>query len=221
MKGWRRGAELKRKKTGRPRDPEIDDAVLAAAESLLVRHGYTALSIEQVAATAQVGKQTVYRRWPSKISIVYDLLRRADEQTPSLPDTGSFEEDLRRIYGILVDNASMVARILPPLVSEIAHNSRLAKKFHDEFIRPRRDQVMQIVRRAIARGELAASADPEIAIDLLLGIIWYRRLITGAPPKRSDGAKILGALRNGIEHAGSARVAPKRKKGAASNGRRA
>lgn len=185
-----------------------------------MRNGYDALSIEQVAARAKVGKQTVYRRWPSKISIVYDLLRRADEQTPPLPDTGSFEEDLRRIYGILVDNASMVARILPPLVSEIAHNTRLAKRFHDDFIRPRREHVMQIVRRAMARGELSTSTDPEIAIDMLLGIIWYRRLITGKPPKRSEGAKILRALRNGIEQAEPAPVVRRQKKGAGRNGER-
>src|SRR5271166_3620503 len=113
----------------------------------------------------------------------------------------------------------MVARILPPLVGEIAHNSRLARKFHDDFIRPRRDHVMQIVRRAMARGELAATTDPEIAIDMLLGIIWYRRLITGKPSRRSDGAKILRTLRSGIEQAGSAPVIRRQKKGAARNGK--
>ena len=57
---------LARRKPGRPRSADADQAIPAATLGLLADVGLQALSIEQVAARAGVGKKTVYRRWPSK-----------------------------------------------------------------------------------------------------------------------------------------------------------
>ena len=51
---------------GRPRDPDIDTAILRAAFELFVERGIDGASIEQIAKRAGVGKLTVYRRWSSK-----------------------------------------------------------------------------------------------------------------------------------------------------------
>ena len=55
---------------GRPRSQEADRAILTAAAELLAERGLAAMSIEEVAARAGVGKTTIYRRWPSKIDLV-------------------------------------------------------------------------------------------------------------------------------------------------------
>jgi AcrR family transcriptional regulator len=47
------------RRTGRPRDPEVDSAILSAALQLLADGGYEALTIEAVAASAGVGKASV------------------------------------------------------------------------------------------------------------------------------------------------------------------
>lgn len=63
----------KRKKVaGRPDSrvsEELDRLILKTASRLFGEQGYAATSVEQIAAVAQVGKQTIYRRHPSKESL--------------------------------------------------------------------------------------------------------------------------------------------------------
>src|SRR5664280_2131091 len=49
-------------------------ATLDAALALLRADGYGAMTIERIAARAGVGKQTIYRWWPSKGAVVFEAL---------------------------------------------------------------------------------------------------------------------------------------------------
>ena len=69
---------------GRPRDPELDRAILEATIHALETDGFHNLSIDAVAARAKVGKTTIYRRWPSKAPLVVDAL--AHLKAPSSTD---------------------------------------------------------------------------------------------------------------------------------------
>ena len=59
---------------GRPRDTRIDDAVLRATVELLDEIGYTRLTIPLVAARAGSTPPAVYRRFPTKIELVYEAV---------------------------------------------------------------------------------------------------------------------------------------------------
>src|SRR5580658_6994043 len=72
----------------------VADVLRATAEEL-ARVGYTALRMEDVARAAGVNKTTVYRRWPTKVQLVTETMRREHEQRVVAPDTGSVREDLR------------------------------------------------------------------------------------------------------------------------------
>ena len=56
---------------GRPRDPRIDAAILAATAELLVTIGYSNLSLAAVAERAGTTKSALYRRWSSKAELVH------------------------------------------------------------------------------------------------------------------------------------------------------
>ena len=57
---------------GRPRSDQVDQAILHAASALLVERGLDAMTIEDVAARAGVGKSSIYRRWPTKGTLALD-----------------------------------------------------------------------------------------------------------------------------------------------------
>ncbi|NHN90400.1 TetR/AcrR family transcriptional regulator [Acetobacter sicerae] len=62
----------RKKISGRPDgrvSEELDILILKTASRLFGEQGYAATSVEQIAAVAQVGKQTIYRRHPSKESL--------------------------------------------------------------------------------------------------------------------------------------------------------
>ena len=57
---------------GRPRDPRIEQAALAATRDLLVEVGSARLTVAAVAGRAGTTKAALYRRWPSLPHLVYE-----------------------------------------------------------------------------------------------------------------------------------------------------
>ena len=70
---------------GRPRDPEAESRILAAAATEIQARGYDGLSVERVAERAGVAKTTLYRRWPSKAELVVALITDLRDEVPFRP----------------------------------------------------------------------------------------------------------------------------------------
>ena len=49
-------------------------AILTATARQFAERGYDSLTMEGIAAEAKVGKQTIYRWWPSRSALVADAL---------------------------------------------------------------------------------------------------------------------------------------------------
>src|ERR1700712_1282335 len=84
-------------KLGRKRDHSRDAEILQAALDVLAETGYDGMTIDMVAARAQAGKATLYRRWPSKAELVLDAvacMKQSDLHPDELPDTGTLRGDL-------------------------------------------------------------------------------------------------------------------------------
>src|ERR1700757_2995845 len=79
---------------GRPRSEESRQAILRSTLKLLTETGFPQLSIEAIAADADVGKATVYRWWPTKAALVADAFSASAEQELRFPDTGSLHKDI-------------------------------------------------------------------------------------------------------------------------------
>src|ERR1700757_1172322 len=84
----------RRPHTGRRRNEAAQDAILDAAFRLLSGPETEALTIDAIAAEAGVGRQTIYRWWPSKGAVVADALARHALVIVPERDTGSFAGEL-------------------------------------------------------------------------------------------------------------------------------
>lgn len=181
---------------------DVTAAITAAFFREWARVGYAALSIEAVARRAGVGKAAIYRRWPSKLAMATALLRSTGLRVALAPDTGSLEGDVRAFllaaHGLL--RRPMFRRILPDLHAEMARSAALARAVRASVQAERRAMGEALVRRAIARGELSASIDVDLALDLLPALLYWRLIVTGmdAPPHYLDDLQALtvGALRS-------------------------
>lgn len=167
---------------GRPRSREADDAILWGALDLLAERGYAGLTMEGVAARAGVGKATLYRRWKSCEEVIVAAVSGFVEEKIHIPDTGSLEGDLH----LLMERAAKTYRgrpgkIMPGLVAAMADSLAVAQAVRTRFLAGRRTALASVIRRAVARGELAAEVDEELALDFLGGPLFYRLLVTGGP----------------------------------------
>jgi AcrR family transcriptional regulator len=155
---------------GRPRSSAIDDAVRRAVVQLLAEHGYVAMSVERVAATAGVAKTAIYRRWASKAELVFAMAIHSEALEPA-EDRGSLAADLRvlteRVVALLADPVAVQA--LPGLLADLRGDPSLAQRFQAVFVSAERRLIQTLLDRAARRGELSAPVDAADVHAQLLG----------------------------------------------------
>jgi AcrR family transcriptional regulator len=158
-------------------------ATLMAALELAAEVGYGRLTIEGIAARAGVGKQTIYRWWPSKADILLEAgAAKADLQVP-VTDHGSYRADLRRFLEASYQMASHpgLSDLLRALMAEAQIDPEFGGRFRAAFLERRREALAVIVTRARERGDLPAHPAAGTVADIVFGTIWYRTLATRQP----------------------------------------
>ncbi|WP_158895482.1 TetR/AcrR family transcriptional regulator [Amycolatopsis anabasis] len=179
-------------------------AILGAAFDLLGEVGYRKLTIEAIAARAGVGKQTIYRWWPSKGAVVFDAflaLSEGAEERVALPDTGDLEADLRLVVRATVAELTDPRFDVPyrVLLTEFQQDPQLTEEFRERLYEPLLAATRDRFRRAQAAGQLAADLDLDAAFELLWGPIYYRWLLRTGPLTESYADTVtdltLAALR--------------------------
>lgn len=177
---------------GGPRPPgDARRLVLDAAFDLLAERGMEGTSIDAISERAGVSKATVYRYWSSKRELVVDAVRRLG----ALGDIRESDDPRADALHLLTQLATMLTcspagRLLPRLVSAAAQDDVLAATWQAEVIAPRREGVARIVRRAVDAGQLPPDTDVDLVVDVLVGPIQYRHLVSGADPTALPAALV-------------------------------
>jgi len=156
-------------------------AVLEAADNLLVEIGFAAVTIEGIAARAGVGKQTIYRWWSSKTDVLMDAFLDDASEYLKPQNSGNLRQDLRAHLHNLAEflTRTDAGAVLRALVGQAQHDGKMAERFRTEYLARQREMDRLPLHRAIERGELATTTDVEAAVDQLVGPIYYRVLVTG------------------------------------------
>ena len=167
-----------RRLPGRPRSEQARQAIFRSTLKLLQRSSFSGLTIEAIAADANVGKATVYRWWPNKGALVVDAFASSAEPELHFPNTGSVYRDMSlqmaQFLGVL---RSPRGRIVAALLAGGQSDPELLTAFRERFLRPRREEAYKTLRRAIERGELPENLDLDVVLDTLYGAIYMRFLI--------------------------------------------
>ncbi|MFA9269311.1 MAG: TetR/AcrR family transcriptional regulator [Baekduiaceae bacterium] len=163
------------------RSARVREAVLQAALDQLLRGGYDALSIPEVARTAGVAESTVYRRWPTNADLAAAALGELAAAENPVPDTGSLEGDLHALLAQILEllRRPEVERIVRAAAA-VGHGGQDAD-LRAIYWRTRFAGSSVIVTRAIDRGEVPQGTDPEGVIEFLVGPVYLRLLLTGRP----------------------------------------
>jgi len=192
-------APIAKRRSGRPRSARIDGAVIEATGKLLAEKGYTATSIETIARRAGVGKATIYRRWRSKEELVVELLSHVAAGVEPVPDLGDTQSELLRLVSEAIEHLSRTPTggIIQGLASELSRNPKLSRLVRERVISLRRSEVGAVLERGIARGDLRADTDAEIAHELLIGPAYYHLLLGGKRLDEQFAKRIVDAFLRG------------------------
>jgi AcrR family transcriptional regulator len=183
---------------GRPRDRDIDVAVLKATLAVLKRFGYGRITFEEVAREAGTTKPAIYRRWPNRQSLVLAALGRRLGEAQA-PDTGCTLCDLDECLKVFVSVfRRMPPGVIGPLFADCAGDRELRAEFMTTLFDPPRAAVRETLERAFVRGDLRDEVDLDLILDLIGSLIHYRALFGHAPTSDAEIERAVEALLQGI-----------------------
>ncbi|WP_197380658.1 TetR/AcrR family transcriptional regulator [Mycolicibacterium mengxianglii] len=163
---------------GRPRDPRIDAAILAATADLLVEIGYANITMAAIAERAGTTKTAVYRRWSSKAEIVHEAAFPATPTALQMP-AGDIAADVQAMLAATRDVfvSPVVRAALPGLIADMAVDAELNATVMARFA-----ELFGVIRRRVAdaveRGEVHADIDPDRLVEVIGGTTMIRLLLS-------------------------------------------
>lgn len=145
--------------------------------------GYGAMTIESIARRAGVSKATIYRQWDGKLDLVASALDtvkddlRLDADAPIRDQISTL---LTWLATFVATSDQPAAACLPSLVSAAQYDEAV-REFHHRFSRQRKQVLVDLIAQGVETGRLPGHLDPELTAELLVGPIFYRRLMSDRP----------------------------------------
>jgi AcrR family transcriptional regulator len=161
-----------RRRSGRPRDQEVDAAILAAGLELLIERGAGDTSIEQVAKRANVTRATVYRRFPNKTDLLIHAIESAHREL------AAEAPQWRDMHDMVVDWAEFLSqpilrRTLRRLYGSVDDYPELLKAYWDSHGQRHWSGVRAVLERARDQGRFDHDADLGLIHEILYATIIY------------------------------------------------
>jgi AcrR family transcriptional regulator len=182
---------------GRPRDERVSSAITSAALRQLHELGYGKVSMESVACEAGVARATIYRRYRDKADLITAAI--ADNSSSHLVDRPSedprgdlvayLEEfDRRFAEGCLEVVGTLIGMRQDPWALDL-HRQRV--------VGPRMGYVRSLLVRAQVLGQLRGDADLDLALQMLVGSVFARR-VAGEPTVAGWAERAADAIWTGM-----------------------
>jgi AcrR family transcriptional regulator len=170
--------------------------VLDSTRELLAENGFDKLTVEGVAARSGVAKTTIYRRYRSKNDLALAVLLDMVDEVSTQPYVADTRAELITLVDRTVElmSTTLMGLVMKGLVSEVAADPELARVYREQVVSNRLADVSALVERGVSRGELRPDLDPEMVTDLLLGPIYYRFFLSGAPMDSGFGKRLVSTL---------------------------
>lgn len=172
--------EREGRRSGRPTKEQagqLTEHIIEVATSLFMESGFASTSIDLIAATARVSKQTFYARFPSKEALFAAVIRKRvdDLLLPAVSDSkraGPIEDTLVRVGVELSRRAlSPVAIAFSRLLVAEAHQFPLHMLVHKENTERVRALVADIFANAMRDGQLRSGDAAFLAEQFVYAVI--------------------------------------------------
>ncbi len=188
-----------RRKRGRPRDPEADGRILAAASALILMRGFESMTVDEVASNAGVGKATVYRRWARKEDLAVAAMEQLYRDEMPSPDNGTIRADLLEMFSSVLTfvNSPAGTDYIRTTIKESMRDERIATLYREASLRAE-ESAAEVFERAIARGEVRHDTPVKSAVQFLGALVAMRVITDEDVPGLDDLDDLVDFVLHGI-----------------------
>ncbi len=188
-----------RRSIGAVRNPATEAAILGSAAQVLRADGYDGFTIEAVAKHARAGKPTIYKWWKSKMRLIGEVYLKHVPVRHARTDVRTFQQDLAAQLEVLWrvwsdPNWAMASR---RLFTESLLDAEALAFYRDGYLVERNQAFVDIVERAIARGELPPTTNVGLVVDVLSSFCLFR-LAMERPVDRETISSFVNLLCRGL-----------------------
>ena len=180
------------------RDHDARRRVLESAGELVREMGPRAVTVDAIADVAGVGKQTIYRWWPSKSAVVMDALIELTDPAPADVSDTTYEAVRFQMCWVASMFVSRNGELIREVVAECQGDPRLAEDFRSRFFSHRRARGADTLVAGVANGELRPDLDINIALDVLYAPLWFRLLVGHGVTDQSAADQVLDLVWPGL-----------------------
>lgn len=166
--------------------------VLAAARAVLVEEGWERVTVTRVADRSGYARTTLYRHWPQRLDLLRDLITEEVHLLHTVP-TGDVRADLvaeLEAFRVAITTTGL-GRVMIAIGQQASDDGELAEL--SSAVRADGTRVLdEIITSAVARGELRAQLDPDMAVAQLVGPVLFRYLFDSHDS--IDGAFVVSVV---------------------------
>lgn len=185
----------------RKRGAELERAIKDATIAELACGGYGSVTIESVAARAQTGKASIYRRWPTKQELVLDALDALlsgpllSAEDVELDETVSTRDALltlvRRVSALMSGPGGEAMR---SIMGESLRDEGFCGVFECDFFDPRKRALLSLLERGVRRGEVRPDAVTVLVPEMLAGTLIHRIVVRRQPISEAELVQLVDGL---------------------------
>jgi AcrR family transcriptional regulator len=178
----------------RPRSEAARQRLLDAVVDIVASDGVTAVTADAVARRSGVAKTTLYRHFGSTDGLIFAAV--ADRVTAGEPpDTGTLRGDLEAIQRryLHVASSQRNRELFAWMVVKSIESAEHRELFRRARVQPRGPTTVAL-QRAIARGEVAADIDVDLALHVIQGPLISQRIVDNSEVSERDLQRVLDMI---------------------------
>jgi len=180
---------------GAPRSESSRLAILDATSRLFAERGWDQLTIEGIASAAGVGKQTIYRWWPSKAAILAECMLEGRIIPESFipQDTGDIRADFTAWVDSILGFAATEqgAELFRSIIAAAADHEDVGVRLREALGTD--SGLLARLEAAVQAGQIQSAREVEALGEALIGVI-VLRLITRTPLAPGDATRYVEAI---------------------------
>jgi AcrR family transcriptional regulator len=182
---------------GRPRDQRASSAITEAALRQLDELGYGGVSMESVASEAGVARTTIYRRYRDKADLITAAIAaNSSSHLVTEPSTDPRQDLITYLHQFDLRFAEGCLEVVGTLIGSREGPDALSLH-RQRVVEPRMAYAKSLLVRAVELGQLAAEADLDLALQMLMGSVFSRR-VAGQPSEPGWAVRAVDTIWTGM-----------------------
>src|SRR5580692_5117661 len=150
----------------RPPSTQAHEAVLETALKLIADCGIEGTSVDAIAEVSGVSKATIYKHWKNKEALCLEAIGRLKPDLPLFRSDNPRADAVALLRHLAVSQKpEALGRIWPRIMTYAASHPEFARAFCEHISDGRHSQISDLLRRAVANGELCPGLDVDLALD--------------------------------------------------------